>query len=315
MQALASYDTQQHSTVQVALTDLEDPPCGLVRARLHFVDRGTYVKFMWADWPEDLSANLGSKIEAFLGQHPELRPLDKDSEVWWAVFAGETDEEAAAEIGKRLLAHFPARVHWVVAERNGRGKVVAWSLIEGLGEILWDLSWRHVGAEPNVSAKPAVSRLSSQDVQKLNSAILDVYRWAEGRVKPILDALHHKLSSLYGDRFRGLYVFGSYARPDAGIELPEDSDLDVALLLSDMTNAYDEIKRFGSITSDLSSESGFVVSVIPIRETDFREGTTNFTRVISEYAIPWNEQGNRLASEEGRNEAEGVPTASRASLG
>jgi predicted nucleotidyltransferase len=83
-----------------------------------------------------------------------------------------------------------------------------------------------------------------------------------------------------------LYVFGSYARPDAGIQLHESSDLDVALILSDFDTVYDERERFGDITYDLSLEHGLVISVVPIKETDFREGQTNFTRVISQYAVP-----------------------------
>ena len=116
----------------------------------------------------------------------------------------------------------------------------------------------------------------------LRAAIADISE----RVRTVLDALHDRLRKLYGERFRGLYVFGSYARPDAGIELSEDSDLDVALLLSDFENPYDEIKRFGNITYDLSLEHALAISVIPIRESDYLEGRTNFTRVISEYAIP-----------------------------
>ncbi len=102
----------------------------------------------------------------------------------------------------------------------------------------------------------------------------------------MLDALHDRLKALYGERFRGLYVFGSYARPDAGIELPADSDLDVALVLSCFESAYKEIDRFSQITADLSLEHNLVISLIPVREADFREGQTNFTRVISEDAIP-----------------------------
>jgi uncharacterized protein len=290
MQALALYDPELHPDVEVALSRLEEREQlnGLARARPHFLDGRTYAKFMWADWPGDLRDGFGRQVAAFLRQHAGLQPLDKNSEDWQAVFGGHADGEAAAEIGRQLLAHFPepGRDHWVMAERDGRGKVVAWSFTNGLGEILWHVSWRHVGAEPSVRAEPAASRINSHDMQKLNAAIRDVHLWASSRIQPILDTLRDKLKALYGDRFQGLYVFGSYARPDAGIKLPEDSDLDVALLLSDMTNAYDEIKKFGEITNDLTSEYGLVVSVIPIREADFREGSTNFVRVISEYAIP-----------------------------
>jgi uncharacterized protein len=280
MQALSSYNPQVDASTQLALENLEDPLNGLFRARTCLSERGTYVKFMWADWPEDLSTSLKEKVEAFLRQHPELRPIDKGTEDWRAVFPAESNREAATQIGRRLLAHFPARVPWVAAERDNRGRIVASSFIDGVGEILWRLSWRHV------SADPAVFRFNSTDVQSFNAAILDVSKWASSRIQPILDSLNTKLAVLYVERFRGLYAFGSYARPDAGIDLGENSDLDVALILSDFDNPYDERERFGDIVYNLSLENGLVISVVPIREADFREGQTNFTRVISSYAIP-----------------------------
>ncbi|MGD1103440.1 MAG: nucleotidyltransferase domain-containing protein [Terriglobia bacterium] len=273
------YNPQDEPGIQLALENLEDPLKGLFRARLHLSERGIYVKFMWADWPEALSASLKKEIEGFLHQH-RLRPLEKGSEDWQGMFVGESDGEAATEIGSRLLEHFPERVDWVVAERDNRGKIVAHSFIEGVGEILWHLSWRHV------SADPANPKLNAQDVQPLNAAIFDISKWASSRIQPILDALHERLKALYGERFRGLYVFGSYAKPDAGIDLGENSDLDVALILSDFDNMHEERKRFGDFTYDLSLEHGLVISVIPIKEADFREGQTNFTRVISQYAVP-----------------------------
>jgi len=67
--------------------------------------------------------------------------------------------------------------------------------------------------------------------------------------------------------------------------LPVESDLDVALLLSDFDNPYEEIKRLGDVTSDLELEHSLVISVVPVREADYVDRRTNFTRVISEYAI------------------------------
>jgi hypothetical protein len=263
----------------MALQDLRDIPDGLFPS-LVLSGRGAFIKFKWADWPENLSAKLNEKVKAFLLEHPTLYPIDEGSEDWREVFPGQRDGEAATELGTRLEAHFPGRVYWVVAERDNRGKITANSLIDNVGETLWHLSWRHV------SADPPDPKLSAADVQRFNAAILDVFKWASCRIQPILDALHDRLKALYVERFRGLYVFGSYAKPDAGIDLGENSDLDVALILSDFENLYDERERFGDITYDLSLEHGLIISVVPIKEADFREGQTNFTRVISQYAVP-----------------------------
>lgn len=265
--------------MQLALRDLRDIPNGLFPS-LVLSGRGAFIKFKWADWPGNLSAKLKERVTVFLREHPTLSPIVEGSEDWREVFPGKPDGEAAIEIGARLEAHFPGRVCWVVAERDNRGKITANSLIDNVGETLWHISWRHVTADP-----PAPT-LSAADVQGFNAAILDVFKWASSRIQPILDALHDKLIALYGERFRGLYVFGSYARPDAGIDLGENSDLDVALILSDFDNVYDEGDRFGNLVYDLSLEHGLVISVAPIREADYREGSTTFTRVISKYAIP-----------------------------
>jgi len=280
MQALTSYNPQDDPTVQLALQDLCDHVTGLFPAVLNLSGHGTYVKFRWADWPDPLPASQQQRIEVFLHQHPVLQPISKGSEEWQAVFPAESNREAAVEIGKRLETHFSGRVGWVLAERDNRGKIVANSFIDRVGEILWQLSWRHV------SADRAVLKLDPNDVQRVNAAVIDVSKWATSRIQPILDSLNGRLAALYGERFRGLYVFGSYARPDAGIDLGENSDLDVALILSDFDNRYDERGRFGSIVYDLSLEHGLVISVVPIMEADFREGHTNFTRVISQYAVP-----------------------------
>lgn len=279
MQLLCTYSPQDEPGIQSALEGLEDWSKGLLRARLHLSERGTYVKFMWADWPEELSASIEKEVEVFVRQQG-LRCLGKDSEDWRGMFVGDSDREAATEIGEVLSTHFPERVPWVVAERDNKGRIVANSFIDGVGEIFWNLSWQHV------SADPANRKLNALDIAPLNAAILEISRWASRRIRPILDALQDRLKALYGEHFRGLYVFGSYARPDAGIQLHESSDLDVALILSDFDTVYDERERFGDITYDLSLEHGLVISVVPIKETDFREGQTNFTRVISQYAVP-----------------------------
>ena len=43
-------------------------------------------------------------------------------------------------------------------------------------------------------------------------------------IQPILQELKARLQEVYGERLKGLYLFGSYARGDA----TEDSDIDTS---------------------------------------------------------------------------------------
>jgi len=208
-----------------------------------------------------------------------------------------TDLESATAIAEIFSKHFGDRLLWVKSGKGARGRIAAICKVEGLGKI--DHPFEPVAPrlrEPNGevelylawkdSSASAFGTFSEADREKYQSSTRDVFEWAGGRIRRVLDALYDKLKELYGKRFRGLYVFGSYARPDAGIQLPESSDLDVALILSDFDNLYEERERFNDMVFDLELEHSLAISVVPIRETDFHGGTTNFARVISEYAIP-----------------------------
>jgi uncharacterized protein len=85
-------------------------------------------------------------------------------------------------------------------------------------------------------------------------------------IQPILRELKAALQELYGERLKGLYLFGSYARGEAR----EDSDIDVAMVLDDFDSANSEISRTGALVADLSLEHECVVSLIPVRESDLR---------------------------------------------
>ncbi len=208
-----------------------------------------------------------------------LSPVQKGSEEWTAISRGwEADFESAEVIACAFNESFDNKVSWVKSARDSRGRIGATCRVEGIPDFSLQLSWR-VPVITQVALPP------EEDLSRMRKAHQKIQIWAGRRIQTILDTLKARLAEVYGNRFRGLYVFGSYAPPDAGIELPADSDLDVALILSDFDNPYDEMKRYGHITSDLSLEHGIVVSLVPIREHDFAEGKTNFIRVISEEAI------------------------------
>ena len=280
MQALSSYNPDRHSVIGPALRTIENREQGFT-VESHFSERGVFAQFVWPDWPEPLSREIAARVEQFHHDHREFRLVKEGSKDWTAVSRDwRTDPESVAVIAQSFSRHFGEdRVAWVESQRDARGRIGGQCKIEGLGEVLLHLFWRD-------SSAVSLGVLTDSDTVAFQQSANEVFRWAQQRIKPILDTLHDKLSELYGERFRGLYVFGSYARPDAGIRLPESSDLDVALILSDFENVYNEIQRIGDVTYDLGLEHGLGISVAPIREADYREGRTNFTRVISEYSIP-----------------------------
>jgi len=301
MQALSSYSPEEHPFVEPALELLKD---GAHRLSVEscYTAIGVFACFVWPDWPPMLAEELGARVTAFRARYPELRPVQEGTREWDAVFHGWcSDQESATAIAKAFTKQFGKRVVWVESQKDTRGRIAAKLRIEGLGETtppppetppLLREGWRDTSGEvslqlfwQNSMAIPP-GHLSDMDHAAFNASIREISSWAEGRIRPILDTLQKRLKALYGERFRGLYVFGSYARPDAGIELPASSDLDLALVLSDFGNLYEERARFGDLVADLSLEHSMVISVVPVSEADFREGRTNFGRVISEYAVP-----------------------------
>jgi uncharacterized protein len=279
VQALSSYNSESHAVVEPALCALGNDSLGFT-ASSYFSERGIFARFVWPDWPELLKDELATKVDEFHHEHSELKPVPSGTAAWQAVFRDwRSDSDSVRVIADAFTRRFGDRLRWVESERDARGQITARCRIEGIGKVILHLFWRDSSVVPENSVADA-------DRESFQDSVREVFGWAKSRIRHILDALHEKLSAVYGDRFRGLYVYGSYARPDAGIELPIDSDLDVALILSDFASVHEERERFGDVVYDLSLEHDLVISVIPIREADYKEGKTNFTRVISEYAIP-----------------------------
>jgi predicted nucleotidyltransferase len=97
----------------------------------------------------------------------------------------------------------------------------------------------------------------------------------------VLRELKRELEALYGERLKGLYLFGSYARGDA----EPDSDVDVAVVLDEVESAVAEIMRMSEIGSRLSLAADRTIAKLPIRETDWRGKSTVFMRNLRRDAV------------------------------
>lgn len=60
--------------------------------------------------------------------------------------------------------------------------------------------------------------------------------------------LRRGLEAIYGDRLRGVYLYGSFAREQA----TDDSDVDVAVVLRGPVHGWTEGKRTLNLVGDLS---------------------------------------------------------------
>lgn len=92
----------------------------------------------------------------------------------------------------------------------------------------------------------------------------------ESPIKDILQELKEELRNRYGSKLKSMMLFGSYARG----EQRSDSDIDIAVILEDYSHACAEIERTGDIVSSLSLKFDTLISLVPIKEKDWRKRKT-----------------------------------------
>ncbi len=110
---------------------------------------------------------------------------------------------------------------------------------------------------------------------------LEVERLPAG-VAALLGRLARELAVLYGDRYRGLVLYGSYARGEAD----EGSDVDLLLLLEREVDPARELLRAEEVKWPLSVDAGYTVSLLPVGVEAFQHPKQPYLRNAREEGIP-----------------------------
>lgn len=79
-------------------------------------------------------------------------------------------------------------------------------------------------------------------------------------LRELLEYLEQELAEIYGERYRGLVLFGSYARGEA----EEGSDVDLLVLLEGEVRSWQEYLRAEPVVWSMSLDSGYVLAVVPV---------------------------------------------------
>jgi uncharacterized protein len=86
---------------------------------------------------------------------------------------------------------------------------------------------------------------------------------------PVLARFRVALDAMYGDQIERVVLFGSRARGDAR----PDSDHDVAVFLSNMSDRFAELYRLADLSTDILGDTGEFVHAMPYRAGAYNERT------------------------------------------
>lgn len=100
-------------------------------------------------------------------------------------------------------------------------------------------------------------------------------------IQRLLPELKARLRAMYGERLRGVYLYGSYARSQAD----DESDVDVLIVLDQVPLYGAEIDRTSHLMASLSLDFGATVSCVFSSEQDWDNLRTPFLDNVREEAV------------------------------
>lgn len=102
------------------------------------------------------------------------------------------------------------------------------------------------------------------------------------QIRKLMKELKEGLQSVYGDKMKAVYLYGSYARGD----YRQGSDVDVMVLLKDYKDYWKEYMRSSDYVSDISLKYDVTVSYILIKEIQWKEADKPVLRNIRKDGVP-----------------------------
>jgi len=110
----------------------------------------------------------------------------------------------------------------------------------------------------------------------------DIYMIAtKAKALTIASKTRKVLKEIYGERLRGVYLYGSAARD----QLTPDSDIDIAIILDEIQSRFEEHERTSQLGSDISLEHNTVVLFFFAEERDLETGRFAIHRAIKSEGI------------------------------
>jgi predicted nucleotidyltransferase len=103
----------------------------------------------------------------------------------------------------------------------------------------------------------------------------------EPGIQRLIQEFKGGLQAIYGDRLRGAYLYGSYARG----EQDSESDVDILVVLEEVADYGAEVDRTGELTSELSLKHGVSISRVFVSQRDWAAGAPPFVATVRSEAI------------------------------